>query len=199
VIALPVFLAVIAAIAAAPLAQASAVPVPVATAPVPTGVPTPIAPTTTPAPVATPSAVPTPAAPPTAVTPPASTAPAAGGAAPAIVPASAAYQYRFVPSQPKVVAAGQPQIFAVYLNAKKLRSLGPIAIRVLTSTNVVKVTSSSNGRAGAVPSVAPGDFEANSKLPKLPFVASGITTTIDFIATSAAGKKVTVAVPVELL
>ena len=161
--------------AATPASSATALP----SAPLAT---TPPAPAPTPATGSTPSSEPSPAA----------------GAVPAIVPADATYQYRFIPSQPKVVAAGQPQIFAVYLNAKKLHSLGPIAIRVLTSANVVKVTTSSNGREGVVPKIATGDFEAKNKLPKLPFVASGITTTIDFVATTAAGKKVTVGVPVAL-
>ncbi len=108
------------------------------------------------------------------------------------------YAYRFIPRQAAHPSADQPQILAVYLNAKTLRSLGPIDIRVIASANVVKVTSSSNGHAGTVPNVAPGDFEAASKLPKLPIIASGITTTLEFTALSASGKKVTVRVPIVL-
>ena len=195
-IALPVLLV---AVATSPLFTGRADPSPAAEATAPATVATPaatVAPAL-PAPALPSSASSTPATPesPTAPNPVATHAP---GVAPAIVPANTTYQYRFIPAQPKVVTAGAPQIYAVYLNNKKLRSLGPILIRVLTSPNVVKVASSSNGRMGLVPNVGPGDFEANSKLPKLPFVASGITTTIDFIATTAAGKKVTVGVPVEL-
>ncbi len=113
-------------------------------------------------------------------------------------PATATYVYRFVPGQPAHPAADQPQIFAVYLNAKALHSQGPIDIRVITSANVVKVTSSSNGQAGSVAEIGPGDFQAHSKLPKLPRIVTGITTTLDFTAVSPTGKKVTVGVPIQL-
>jgi len=109
-----------------------------------------------------------------------------------------AYDYRFVPRQPDHPAAGQPQIFAVYLNSKKLKSLGPIDIKVATTPNAVKVLTRSNGREGTVPMIAPGDFEAKSKLPKLPFIASGISTTLEFIAVGADGQRVSVSVPVIL-
>lgn len=175
---------------------------------VPTPTPTPLPATS---PMATvPAAVGTPVAP----VSPGATAPAAGPsplgpasaepgvptptALPTASPTPSPYAYRFVPRQPDHPAADQPQIFAVYLNSKKLRSQGPIMIRVTTSPGVVKVVSSSNGKEGVVPKISDGDFEASSMLPKLPFIASGITTTIDFIAVGASGKRVTVPVPVVL-
>ncbi len=114
-------------------------------------------------------------------------------------PATATYIYRFVPGQPEHPPADQPQIFAVYLNAKALHSQGPIDIRVITSANVVKVSTTSNGHTGSVSEVGPGDFQAHSKLPKLPIIASGITTTLNFTAVSSDGKTVTVGVPIQLL
>ncbi len=117
---------------------------------------------------------------------------------PAEHPTSPAYGYRFVPRQPDHVPAGQPQIFAVYLNSNKLKSLGPIDIKVSTSPDVVKVMTVSNGRENAIPMIAPGDFEAASKLPKLPFIASGVTTILNFVAVGASGKRVSVPVPVML-
>ncbi len=125
---------------------------------------------------------------------PSTTASASPNASPTPNP----YTYRFVPRQPANVVPGQPQIFAVYLNAKHLRSHGPILIRVETSPNVVMVQSKSNGRGGAIPMIAPGVFAANSTLPAIPFIASGMTTDLVFIATSADGRSVTVRVPVEL-
>lgn len=113
-------------------------------------------------------------------------------------PTANPYAYRFVPRQPASVAPGQPQIFAVYLNAKRLRSHGPILIRVETSPSVVMVQSKSNGRGGSIPMIAPGVFAANSTLPAIPFIASGMTTDLVFIATTADGRSVTVRVPVEL-
>ncbi len=163
----------------------------------------------------TPSPVPTDAAPPATASaapmlPPGATAtesPATGASpaatsttTPSPAPPSTAspYAYRFVPRQPAHPEPGAPQIFAVYLNSKTLRSRGSILIKVETDLGTVKVTSRSNGREGIVPRIAPGDFEAASTLPKIPFIASGITTYLDFIATSASGLKTTVRVPIAL-
>jgi hypothetical protein len=131
---------------------------------------------------------------------PAATAPAAAtpSAPPAATPTALPYAYRFVPRQPDPVPAGQPQIFAVYLNSNKLKSLGPIDIKVATSPDVVKVMTVSNGRESAIPMIGPGDFEAVGKLPKLPIIASGVSTILNFVAIGASGKRVTVPVPVSL-
>ncbi len=158
--------------------------------------------------LAAPTAAPVPTIPPPSPTPelsaspvgvpaplPESPSPAASAAA-TLSPAS--YGYRFVPHQPANPAPGTPQIFAVYLNAEHLKSHGPILIRVETNDSVVKVQSKSNGRGGAIPMVAPGVFAAESKLPAIPFIASGISTDLVFIGTSADGRTVVVRVPVEL-
>ncbi len=154
---------------------------------------------------ATPAATETPiaATPSAGTTPPSpaagATSPASPGASPSPVPGPTVdYGFRFVPHQPEHPAAGAPIIFAIYLNSNKLKSLGPIDIKVSTAPDVVKVFTHSNGRDSAIPMIAPGDFEALGKLPRLPFIASGITTTIDFVAVGANGKRVTVPVPVHL-
>jgi hypothetical protein len=108
------------------------------------------------------------------------------------------YTYRFVPRQPAHPVPGAPQIFMVYLNGKTLHSLGPILIKVVTDPATVKVTSRSNGQEGIIPMIAPGDFEAASKLPKIPFIAAGMTIQLEFVATSASGLKTVVRVPVAL-
>ncbi len=107
-----------------------------------------------------------------------------------------AYKYRFVPRNGG--RAGGPTIYAVYMNDKKLRSLGPINIKVSTTPDVVKVVSRSNGREGIVPLITPGNFEATSTLPKIPFIAAGMTLEIEFIATTATGRTAIVRVPVLL-
>lgn len=145
-------------------------------------------------PTATPTASATPSTAPS-VAPIPSVAPTA---TPASVPTPSPYTYRFVPRQPSHLAAGQPQIFAVYLNERKLRSHGPIRIKVETSPEVVKVVSRSNGREGNVPLVAAGDFEATSVLPKIPFIAAGMTVDLEFIAIGADGRRTSVRVPVRL-
>jgi hypothetical protein len=158
-----------------------------------------------PSPVAT--GVPTPGAAPQPLPIQASATPAVPQSGPTASPLPAPtstttpnpYAYRFVPHQPDHVAPGTPQIFAVYLNSKDLHSLGPILIKVSTSPDVVKVVSQNGSSAGVVPMISPGDFEATSKLPKIPFIASGIEIYIDFIATGPTGAKTTVRVPVKII
>lgn len=109
-----------------------------------------------------------------------------------------AYGYRFVPVPPAHPEPGDPQIMAIYLNSNTLRSQGLIAIKVVTDPGTVKVTSGSNGREGEVPRISPGDFEAVSKLPKIPFIAKGMTIKMRFTALGADGKRTIVDVPVAL-
>ena len=71
-------------------------------------------------------------------------------------------------------------------------------IKVTTSPDVVKVVSRNGGHEGIVPLVSPGAFEAVSKLPKVPFIASGMTLDLEFVATSSSGMKTSVKVPVKL-
>jgi hypothetical protein len=113
-------------------------------------------------------------------------------------PTPSPYHFRFVPRQPENPAPGTPQIFAIYLNSRTLVSNGPILIKVSTDPGTVKVTSRSSGRVGVIPMVAPGDFEANGKLPKIPFIAAGMTVALEFTAVGADGSHVTVSVPVAL-
>jgi hypothetical protein len=153
----------------------------------------------TPLPTATPAAVPSPAPVPPA---PAASATAGETASPAPTPVPTAtpnpYGYRFVPHLPTNVDPGQPVIYAVYLNSSHLHSNGPILIKVATNENVVRVVSRSNGREGSVPRVAEGTFEAQSRLPKIPFIAAGITVDLEFIAWGADGRHTSVRVPVRL-
>jgi len=101
--------------------------------------------------------------------------------------------YKVVPKPAASVDPDQPVIIEIALNEKVLSGL--IAIRVVTSTNVVKVTSSSNGRSGDLPQVGPGEFEVMSKIPKLGFTFS---TTVQFVATSADGRTTSVKIPVRI-
>lgn len=158
--------------------------------PSPTTAATPAIGTPAPTPVATAPTTPSP-----------STAPATATPTPAALTETATpspYHYRFVPHPPPHPSPGQPQIYAVYLNDKKLHSLGPIDIRVETNPEVVKVVSRSNGRDGVVPLVSPGVFVADGRLPKIPFIAEGMSIDIEFIATTADGRKTIVGVPVQI-
>ena len=63
---------------------------------------------------------------------------------------------------------------------------------------MVKVVTGSGGQDGDLAMVAPGDFEATSKLPKVPFIAKGMIIYLQVIATGQSGVKTTVRVPVQL-
>ncbi len=157
------------------------------------------APTISPTPVSSTTPGPEPSASPTPMNLPGfPTATPSPGPSPSPSGSPIAYGYRFVPRQPEHPEPGAPQIIAVYLNSKTLVSQGPISIKVWTDPGTVKVTSSNGGRQGIIPMVSPGDFEANSKLPKFPFIASGMTLDLEFTAIAADGRRTTVHVPVAL-
>jgi hypothetical protein len=196
VIALPLVLLLIAVRQPAPTGTQAPGTTPAPAATLAPGTPAPATPLASPLPAPTaPNASGATAAPTATMTAP---APATPSAPPAERATALPYGYRYVPRQPENVATGQPQIFAVYLNSNKLKSLGPIDIKVATSPDVVKVMTVSNGRESAIPMIGPGDFEAVGKLPKLPIIASGVSTILNFVAIGASGKRVTVPVPVQL-
>jgi len=111
--------------------------------------------------------------------------------APGAAESSPAYGYVFTPPASK----GSPRIIKVELNAERLRAGGPIAIRVTTTRDVVKVTSGNGKRAGDLTKVAPGVFTSASTLPRL----GGLMTlkiSIHFEATAANGQSAALDVPV---
>src|SRR5271163_1006923 len=71
-------------------------------------------------------------------------------AAPATPPK---YGYTFTPPSP---GTGTPQILKVELNSDHLHAGGPIAIRVTTTPDVVKVTTGNGKRSGELTQSAPG-------------------------------------------
>ncbi len=179
---------------AAPALPGSPLPSPAPATPFPGTATTPLpAVSGSPAPEPLPGPSATPQPPGSSASPAPATAAPAASATPAVV-----FAYRFVPRQPDHALPNVPQIFAVYLNSNTLVSQGAIDIKVATDDGTVKVTSKSGGREGIIPMVAPGDFEAYSKLPKIPFIAAGMTVQLVFTAVSADGHKTSVSVPVRL-
>ena len=90
---------------------------------------------------------------------------------------------------------GTPQIIRVELNSNHLRAGGPIAIRVTTSPDVVKVFVGNGKHSGALTQLAPGTFVSSSSLPHLGGFAT-VAIPLHFTATDAAGKSTSVDVPV---
>ena len=178
-------LALAAVLGIAPPGQAppSPAPAPAATtAPAEPGSPPPMVPSQPPLP--SPSGTPSP------VTPTPSPKPSA---TPAPQPT---FGYRFFPHAQASPDPTAPQILFVDLNSRTLHDF--IAIRVLTNDAVVKVENHTNGRSDIIPHTGPGEFIAVSKLPKLPFIARGMTVDLQFVAYAADGRKTSVKVPVKL-
>ena len=133
---------------------------------------------------------------PSAVNATAAPSPAAPAANPA--PTADPLPYKTVPQPQASAEPGAPVILEVDLNDTHLRTHGRIAMRILTSPDVVSVVSRSKGHQGEVPRVGPGVFYAESTLPGVPFVARGMHLNLEFVATTADGKSTSVRVPVIL-
>ena len=106
-------------------------------------------------------------------------------------PTPPAYGYTFTPP----AGTGTPQILKVELNSDHLHAGGPIAIRVTTTTDVVKVTTGKGNRSGALTQSGPGVFISQSTLPHEGGIAS-VRIKLHFEAITADGTKVSVDVPV---
>jgi len=112
---------------------------------------------------------------------------------PAFAQTTPTYGYVFTPSAP---ATGTPQILKVELNSSDLRAGGPIAIRVTTSPDVVKVVTGNGKHQGTLTQAGPGVFTSESTLPHIGGPLS-IAIKLHFVATTADGKATSVDVPVK--
>ncbi len=117
---------------------------------------------------------------------------AAPPAAPVPPPTPPNYAYTFTPPSQ---GAGTPQILKVELNSDHLHAGGPIAIRVTTTPDVVKVTTGNGKRSGQLTQSAPGIFTSESTLPHAGGIAS-LRIKLHFQASTASGTSISVDVPV---
>jgi hypothetical protein len=106
--------------------------------------------------------------------------------------AAPVYGFTFTPEPP---AAATPRILKIELNDNHLQAGQPIAILVLTTPDVTRVTTGNGRRAGTIPRISPGTFSTTSTLPHLGGIAT-IHLKLHFEATTADGTAVDVDVPV---
>jgi hypothetical protein len=102
------------------------------------------------------------------------------------------YGYTFTPPDP---STGTPRFLSVELNSDHLKAGGPIAIRVSTTLDVMKVTTGNGKHSGTLTQSAPGVFTSESTLPHIGGFAS-VRIKLHFEATTADGTSISLDVPV---
>jgi hypothetical protein len=105
--------------------------------------------------------------------------------------AQTVYGYTFTPP----TATGTPRIISVELNSDRLRAGGPIDIRVTTTPDVVRVVTGSGRRQGTLSRIRSGVFTSDSTLPHVGGLLS-VGIKLHFVASTAAGKTISIDVPV---
>ncbi|MBV8363975.1 MAG: hypothetical protein JO193_05365 [Candidatus Eremiobacteraeota bacterium] len=122
----------------------------------------------------------------------------ATNAAKADAPSAASAPYAYVTKVPQAAAndPAAPQIYEVDLNAQQLSAPGPLAVRILTSSNVNAVYVHVEGQTFGIPLTQSGQFQLAVTLPTLPSYMKGRNYQFDFEALTTDGKRTHVDVPV---
>ncbi len=111
---------------------------------------------------------------------------------PAPSPSTApSYGYTFRPTPSPSADPNAPQILEIDLNDQQLSSPGLLAVRVLTSINVNGVYAHISGRTLGIPPLAPGDFEASTRVPSMPSFLKGRSYNVQFEAITVDGRRTT--------
>ncbi|MGD0474982.1 MAG: hypothetical protein ABSB70_17460 [Candidatus Velthaea sp.] len=101
------------------------------------------------------------------------------------------YAYAFTPTETR----SSPRISKVELNSDHLQAGGPIAIRVTTTPDVIRVVTGNGRRSGVLTKTGPGIFSSEATLPRVGGLAT-VRIALHFVATSASGQSFSVDVPV---
>jgi len=112
-------------------------------------------------------------------------------ATPTSLPSSGNFGFIVKPTPASVNDADAPQILEIDLNDQQLAAPGPLAVRVLTSQNVNGVYAHISGRTLGIPPIAPGDFEATTRLPSMPSFLKGRSYSVQFEAITVDGRRTT--------
>jgi hypothetical protein len=111
---------------------------------------------------------------------------AAGSFAPEPVPRPV-YGYVVVPVRAHAASPGEPEILRIELNKERFRSHDEIVMQVLTSDNVIRVTTREMGREGTLRQLGPGRFFCHGRIPGLPSFLEGLRIDLRYTATTASG------------
>jgi hypothetical protein len=110
--------------------------------------------------------------------------------------AAAKSGYTITPAPSSSAGPDAPVILRVELNKQNFSDHDEIDMQVTTSANVVKVTNQELGHGGTLRQVASGLFAGHGKVEGVPFFLKGMHVDMHYTATTEAGLKVTVSVPV---
>lgn len=106
------------------------------------------------------------------------------------------YAYVITPKLAPSTGADSPVIRRVEPNKQHFSVHDEIQMRVLTTTNVVKVTNHELGHGGTLRRLSPGVFSGEGRVAGVPFFLKGMHVNMHFTATTESGTKVTATAPV---
>ncbi len=116
--------------------------------------------------------------------------------APTSVPTPNPFTYVVAPSPGP---AGSPRIVEIALNDRVMHKGGILLVRVTTSPDVTAVVARTMGHEIGIPQGAPGYFAGQEQLPSdIPFFLLNRTYQIDFVASTADGRRTTYSMPLRL-
>jgi hypothetical protein len=110
--------------------------------------------------------------------------------------ASAGYRYVITPKPNAAATAGGPVIRQVALNKRHFQSHDEIQMKVLTSSDVVKVTNHELGHGGILRKISDGVFAGSGRVTGIPFFLKRMHVDMHYTATTASGETTTVTAPV---
>jgi hypothetical protein len=97
------------------------------------------------------------------------------------------YGYVVVPARAHSAQPGDPQILRIEINKQHFRSHDVIQMEILTSDNVVRVTTREMGHEGTLRQLGPGRFLCHGRIPGLPSFLQGMRIDLRYTATTASG------------
>jgi len=108
------------------------------------------------------------------------------------------YGYVVVPAHVHAIRPGDPEILRIELNKQNFRPHDEIQMQILTSDNVVRVTTREMGHEGTLRQLGPGRFFCQGRIPGIALFLQGMRIDLRYTATTATGNAVSASAPVTL-
>jgi len=108
------------------------------------------------------------------------------------------YGYVVVPARIHSIRPGDPEILRIELNKQNFRPHDEIQMEILTSDNVVRVTTREMGHEGTLRQLGPGRFFCSGRIPAVALFLAGMRIDLRYTATTATGNAVSASASVTL-